>query len=125
MDIQEFEQVAKSGRRWTAKSLAIARAILVDQQKTNDVAQQFSVSPQHVNVLRTRFLKRAKDMYLCSYINRVEPDEKIYQLRKHKNQILILCRKGYSPRQIADYLDMLGVSVTVHEIKEFVKGLDL
>lgn len=123
MDAQEFVYVADTGRRWSEKSLAIARAVLVEGRAVGETAKSFDVSPQHVNVLKTRFLKRADDVKLQGYISQVQPDG-VPRLREYSGQIATLHQKGYSAGQIADYLDMQGVAVTIRDVKKFVKGLE-
>lgn len=125
MDSQEFLAVASAGRRLSDKSLAIARAILVEHEPVASVAERYGVSPQHANVVRTRFQKRADDVRLRGFMSNVTPAGLTVELelREHASQIQQLNEKGYSAGQIADFLDSLGVTATVQEIKQFLKGL--
>lgn len=125
MDSQEFLAVASTGRKLSDKSLAIARALLVEREPVAIVAERYGVSPQHANVVRTRFLKRADDVRLRGYMSRVAPAGEALELEllAHASQIQQLNEKGYSPGQIADFLDSLGVTATVQEIRNFLKGL--
>lgn len=125
MDSQEFLAVASAGRKLSDKTLAIARAILVEHEPVSIVARRYEVSPQHANVVKTRFLRRADDMRLRGYMNRVTPAGATVEidLIAHASQIEQLNEKGYSAGQIADFLDSLGITATVQEIKNFLKGV--
>ena len=57
----EFERVSLLHcRRWAARSLLAVRALLVERKRMTDVAEQFGMKPQQVDVLRNRFLEKIR-----------------------------------------------------------------
>lgn len=56
---EDFDRVARQHcRGWGPDSLSVVRALLVNLERPADVAKKFDKTPQHVNVLKKRFLDK-------------------------------------------------------------------
>lgn len=110
LDAARFERVA-SRFRWSARSLAVVRALLVDGRQLAEVAAAFDMRPQNANTLRARFLEKAEANRLADFMSS-EPPTSVRALRERKTEIRTLAAKGYSPAQIHSYLADSGTAVS-------------
>lgn len=124
---EDFDRVARQHcRGWGTDSLNVVRALLVDLERPADVAKKFDKTPQHVNVLKTRFLER---MAKAAAV-KVPADEFMLQtppasssvLEPFKAEISKLVKHGYSEEQIAEFLKANDVEVDAQELMTFLRG---
>src|SRR5437868_6746835 len=113
----EFDRVAgQQCGRWESRSLEAARAVLVDGQRPAEVASRLGMSPQHVYVLRKRFLGFvAVKVPAKVYMEAVPPDWAVV-LSRFEAHVRSLMKSGYSPTQIADYLRANDVEVPPQDL---------
>lgn len=104
----DYERVAKTLTKWSARSLSVARALLVDGEKLSVVAGQFNMKPQQASVIRSRF----SDKVTLAGIKRISAQEFMAvekpvvdaALEPFKSELLKLHRNHYSPQQMVHYL---------------------
>lgn len=123
----DFEEVARLHcHRWEARSLKAVRALLVDGERLADVAKEFGMRPQQVNVLRSRFLEamgRAGVVKITAeqFMQKVTPATSV--LEPFKKDIKQLTKAGYSESQIAEFLHENKVKVSAEELKSFLGAI--
>lgn len=127
VNAEEFDRVARQHcRAWSADSLQVVRALLVDLDRPADVARKFDKTPQHVNVLKKRFLdKMAKaaavkvpaDQFMLQ-----TPPASTSALDPFKSEISKLVRHGYTEEQIGEFLKANDVEVDAQELVTYLRG---
>ncbi|ENZ74758.1 MULTISPECIES: hypothetical protein [Pseudomonadota] len=124
---EDFDRVARQHcRGWGPDSLSVVRALLVNLERPADVAKKFDKTPQHVNVLKKRFLdKMAKaaavkvpaDQFMLQ-----TPPANASVLEPFKSEITKLVRHGYTDEQIGEFLKANDVDVDAQELVTFLRG---
>jgi hypothetical protein len=120
MNKELFEKIAESCKRWSDRSISVAKAVLVDEIKSSTVANNYSMSSQQVNVIKTRFKKKVDAYNLEQFMKKEAPFDEMMALRSNAKQIETLNSSGYSSKQIKDYLAQNNINVTVAKINEFL-----
>lgn len=126
---KEFDRVKRLHcRRWEARSLDAVRALLVDRKRISDVAEQFGMKPQQVNVLRARFFERmrreaAVKLPASQFMGTVAPANSSV-LEPFKADIKQLVKRGYSTAQIADFLRANDIKVPARELNDLVGAIN-
>lgn len=126
---KEFDRVARLHcRRWTARSLDVVRAVLVESKGLTEVAKAHDMTRQQVNVLRTRFLDRMKraavvKLPASQFMQTVTPASASV-LDTFRDDIRQLVKRGYSQEQIADFLQANEVQVSAGELTTFLGALN-
>lgn len=127
---EEFDRVAKLHcKRWEARSLKVARALLVDGKRPVDVVEEFGIkSPQHAVVLRTRFLERMRQKAVVKV-----PAEQFMQsvtpfntsvLEPFKDDLRQLTMRGYSEAQMVEFLRANDVEISPKELTTFLGAMN-
>jgi DNA-binding NarL/FixJ family response regulator len=127
LSAKEFDDFARLHcNKWEPRTLAVARASLVDAEHTKVIAERHRISTSYAITLRSRFLKSYANPSVkvgaSSFMKEVLPDG-LTALRPFRTQIQKLMASGYSRKQIGDYLRLNDVKVKTTVLSEFLKGL--
>jgi hypothetical protein len=122
IDNELFDRVSSQLRRWSDRSLSVAKSIIIDGLSLSEAASKHDMSPQQANVIRTRFVEKADKVRLESFMEREKPKRPNVELDAFKPEILILDEKGYTVEQIVSFLAENNVIATATTIRNFLKG---
>lgn len=126
---EDFDRVATLHcGRWEARSLQVARALLVDSRRLSDVADQFGMKPQQANVLRNRFIERMRQKAVVKvpaeqYMLSVTPSN-MSVLEPFRTDLKQLLTHGYSEAQIEEFLRANDVKVPMKELSKFLGAIN-
>ncbi|MCR5860127.1 hypothetical protein [Mesorhizobium sp. J428] len=129
MDAVQFAAVAASCR-WSKKSLAIARHILVDGVSLPETAAKHAVTPKHARVLLARFKEKAERMAermterkrLEAFMQKEQPKLAVHPLTSFLNDMQTLREKGYTFAQVVAYLKTNGVTTSETTVRNFLRS---
>lgn len=133
MDEEFFKRVASSCN-WSERSLGVAKALIVEGKSPTAAAAAASppMTPQHANVLRTRFLAKADKLREDDEKARVErfmqreppksPAAALEALERFSSEIGTLHDKGYTVEQIVSFLQENGVSTSPTTVRKFFRS---
>jgi DNA-binding CsgD family transcriptional regulator len=120
---QDFERMASTLQRWSAKSLGVARSLLVDGLPLGEVAKAHAISPQQANIIRKRFLEKVEKDRIDAFMSREKPENEIVDITPYTREIKMLSSKGYTSEQIALYLKENSLATTSpKDIDSLLKG---
>ncbi len=110
--------------RWQSQSVEAVRALLVRSERPVDVARQLGMTPQHVTVLRARFLtKMAVKVPATTFMQAVLPDgDGVFD--PFKKDIRRLAKGGYTPQQIGAYLRKNGVRFKIGALNTYLGAMN-
>lgn len=127
VEASEFDRIAQRHcRRWADKSIAITRAVLVDQRRPYKVAEEFGITQGHVQVLLSRFRRYMQRDALQKvpaeeFMRQVVPPlERAALLR---SDVKRLVQHGYTDGQIADFLRANDVELPAADLHNFLEDL--
>lgn len=126
---EDFDRVALLHcGRWEARSLQVARALLVDLKRLSDVAEEFGMKPQQANVLRNRFLERMRQKAVVKvpaekYMQSVTPSNTSV-LEPFRTDLKQLVTHGYSEAQIEEFLRANDVKISSKELSKFLGAMN-
>lgn len=121
MDAAAFQRAASECKRWSERSLGVARALLVDGKPLSDVAAAYEMKPQQANVIRARFVEKAKEARLKQFMKQETPKQLSAALEPFAADMATLRDKGYSVDQIVAYLADNGVQASVTTVRTFMR----
>lgn len=121
IDNELFERVSLQLRRWSDRSLGVAKALIVDGLPLSEAASKHDMSPQQANVIRTRFIEKADKVRLQSFMEREKPKLQKLEFETFKPEIQTLHDKGYTVEQIITFLAENNVIATAATIRNFLK----
>lgn len=121
MSSAEFNHVAQTCKRWSDRSLSVARALLVDGLSLSEAAANHEMSSQQANVTRTRFLAKAEKQRVESFMAREKPKLSTALLEPFAEDMRTLRDKGYTMRQIVLFLREQGIETSVTTVRNFLK----
>lgn len=121
IDNELFERVSLQLRRWSDRSLGVAKALIVDGLPLSEAASKHDMSPQQANVIRTRFIEKADKVRLQSFMEREKPKLPKLEFETFKPEIQTLHDKGYTVEQIIIFLAENNVIATAATIRNFLK----
>jgi hypothetical protein len=122
---EDFDRVATLHcKRWEARSLKVARALLVEGKRVTDVAEEFGMKSQQAIVLRTRFLERMRQKAVVkvpaeTFMQSVTPSNTSV-LEPFRNDLKQLTMHGYSEAQLVEFLRTNDVEVSQEELSTFL-----
>ncbi len=122
IDNDLFERVSLQLRRWSDRSLGVAKALIIDGLPLSEAAAMHDMSPQQANVIRTRFVEKADKVRLQSFMDREKPKLPKIELELFKPEIQTLHEKGYTVEQIITFLAENNVTASATTIRNFLKG---
>jgi len=122
IDNDLFERVSLQLRRWSDRSLGVAKALIIDVVPLSEAAAMHDMSPQQANVIRTRFVEKADKVRLQSFMDREKPKLPKIELELFKPEIQTLHEKGYTVEQIITFLAENNVTASATTIRNFLKG---
>ena len=122
IDNDLFERVSLQLRRWSDRSLGVAKALIIDGVPLSEAAAMHDMSPQQANVIRTRFVEKADKVRLQSFMDREKPKLPKIELELFKPEIQTLHKKGYTVEQIITFLAENNVTASTTTIRNFLKG---
>jgi DNA-binding CsgD family transcriptional regulator len=107
------------GRHWSEKTIAIARALLIDEKPAKEIAEKFAVSREFIYNVRRRFLLKAQTYQLNQAAAKLRPSKATGKkaLSPHQKQIKRFLGDGYTFSEIKRIFSVAGFSVSVAEIK--------
>lgn len=120
IDKDLFERVARQLGRWSDRSIAVARSLLLDGLSLSEAALKHDMSSQQANVIRTRFIEKAEKVPLASFMEREKPKRPNLDLDSFKSEIHTLNDNGYTADQIVSFLAENNVVATATAIKTFL-----
>lgn len=118
MRADEYELALSGCKRWSSNSLAIVKRVLLEGKDMADVAKEFNVKPQQVRVLKERFQKKLIEAKVKAFAAKQPPAA----LETHASEIRELASRGYTPIQIAAYLQEQAVEADENTIHSFLQG---
>lgn len=121
MSSAEFNRVAATCKRWSERSLAVARLLLVDGLPLSEVAAQHEMSSQQANVTRSRFLAKAEKQRIESFMAREKPKLSATLFEPFDQDMRTLRDKGYTLKQIVAFLREQGIETSVTTVRNFLK----
>lgn len=101
--------------------MGVARALLVDGEALSDVALAADMKPQQANVIRTRFVEKAKQVRLQEFMKQETPKQLSAALEPFAAEMDTLRDKGYTVEQIVSYLADNGVQASVTTVRTFMR----
>jgi len=122
IDNELFERVSLQLRRWSDRSLGVAKALIIDGVPLSEAASMHDMSPQQANVIRTRFVEKADKVRLQLFMEREKPKLPKMELEMFKPEIQTLHEKGYTVEQIISFLAENNVTASITTIRNFLKG---
>ena len=122
IDNELFKRVSLQLRRWSDRSLNVAKALIIDGIPLSEAASIHKMSPQQANVIRSRFIEKADKVRLESFMEREKPKLPKMELDSFKLEIQTLHDKGYTVEQIITFLTENNVTVSTATIRNFLKG---
>ena len=105
--------------RWAEKSLAIARALIVENLTLSDVAEQFDCSTAYANTIRARFYTKAQEVRLQAFKQQMKPDE-LAAIKPYSKDVLELSNDGFTTAQIVEYLEQNNVTVSADSVRKYL-----
>ena len=121
IDNELFKRVSLQLRRWSDRSLNVAKALIIDGIPLSEAASIHKMSPQQANVIRSRFIEKADKVRLESFMEREKPKLPKMELDSFKLEIQTLHDKGYTVEQIITFLAENNVTVSTATIRNFLK----
>jgi len=122
MDAAQFEHVA-SQCRWSERSLAVVRDVLVDGVALSIAAQVRDMSTNQARVLLTRFTAKATNLRLETFMRREKPKLAVTTLEPYSNEVRTLRDKGYTVEQIVTFFKENGISTSLGVVRKFLRNL--
>lgn len=107
IDAEQFDAVATTCRRWSARSLSVVRALIVDRRPLTETANDHDMTAQQANVLRSRFHAKAEQYRIDEYTRREAPARP--SLASFSSEVRRLDEQGYTAEQIVAFLKGHGV----------------
>lgn len=123
MDAAQFERVASKCKRWSERSLGVAKALIIEGVSLSEAAAAHSMSPQQANVIRGRFLAKAEDQRIEEFMRREKPKLASSALEPYSAQMQTLRDKGYTIEQIVAFLKESGVSTSPTTVRTFLRSI--
>lgn len=123
MKVDQFEQVASQCKRWSDRSLSVAKALIVDGVALSEAAVTHAMSPQQANVIRGRFLAKAEDQHIEEFMRREKPKLASSALEPFASHMQTLRDKGYTIGQIVAFLKESGVSTSPTTVRTFLRRI--
>lgn len=102
IDAEQFDAIASTCRRWSERSLAVARALIVDRRPLTETATEHDMTAQQANVIRSRFQTKAEQYRIDEYKRREPPAQPT--LASFAGDVRRLHAEGYTTAQIVAYL---------------------
>jgi len=121
MDDKQFKAVAATCR-WSARSLAVVRLILVDGVSLSDSAAKHQITVKHARVLVGRFQDKAEKMRLEAFMQKEPPRLTVSGLTPYSSDLQTLRDKGYTINQLVTYLRENGVSTSATTVRNFLRS---
>lgn len=122
MDAAAFQRAASECKRWSDRSLGVAWALLVEGNPLSDVAAANEMKPQQANVIRARFVEKAKQARLKEFMKQETPKQLSVALEPFAADMSTLRDKGYSVDQIVGYLADNGVQASATTVRSFMRN---
>lgn len=127
LTVAEFNRVAAGCRRWSKRSLDVARALLVEDQRPVDVANSFDMTAQQAVVIRARFRDRVrlagvKKVSATSFMAAEKPQSEAVLL-PFKPDLQKLKRANYSPEQMLEFLERNEIKTDLATLVNFMEGI--
>ncbi|MCL2308471.1 MAG: hypothetical protein FWC38_09700 [Proteobacteria bacterium] len=126
MSATDFNKVAKmamqggsiSGRKWSRRTVDIARAVVLEGKPATEVAKKFGVTSEYVYNVRRRFRLKAQACRLEIAAAELRPDKaKKITPSKQRAQIKRFLRDGFTVPEIKHVFLACGTRVSTAEIK--------
>lgn len=125
MDGEQFDRVAQSCR-WSQRSLAVVRAVLVDGVSIASAAATQDMSEKQARVLRARFLDKAekhRKQRLTNFMSKEPPKLATTPLDAYASDVRELRKSGYTIAQIVTYFQNNGVATSATTVRKFLRSL--
>lgn len=123
MDAAQFERVAAKCKRWSGRSLSVAKALILEGKPLSQVAAAYSMSPQQANVIRGRFLNKAEDLRIEDFMRKEKPKLASAALEPFSSEMQTLRDKGYTIEQIVAFLKDNGVTTSQTTVTTFLRSI--
>lgn len=121
MDAAQFERVAAECKRWSGRSLSVAKALILENASLSEVAAAHSMSPQQANVIRSRFFDKAENLRVQEFMRKEKPRLASATLEPFSTQMQTLRDKGYTIEQIVAFLKENGVKTSQTTVRTFLR----
>lgn len=128
VESDEFERTA-TACRWSDRSLAVARAVLVGRTTVPQAAQSHAMSANHARVLVGRFIEkidrqRQQDAQerVEAFRQREQPLFDTSELEPFADELRKLWSLGYQPMQLVDFLAANGVITNPATVSRFIRS---
>jgi len=122
MSAAQFDLVA-SRCRWSERSLALVRDVLVDGMALSAAAQTREMSINHARVLLGRFMTKATNLRLEAFMQREKPKLAVAALEPYSNEIRTLQGNGYTVEQIVTFFKENGVNTLPSDVRNFLRTI--
>ncbi|MDR0770685.1 MAG: hypothetical protein LBE75_05755 [Burkholderiales bacterium] len=126
MNATDFNKVAKmamqgsgiKGRKWSRRTVDIARATFLGGRTATEVAKEFGVSSEYVYNVRHRFRLKAQACRLNIAASELRPDKaKPITPTKQRAQVKRFLREGFSLPEVRQIFLTSGSHISLAEIK--------
>lgn len=115
----QFEGITAHCERWAAKSLEIAKELIVYDVPLAEVAKNHDCTPAYANTIRARFYAKAQSVRLIAFKKDMRPDE-LAVLRPYGDDIDQLLADGFNVKDLVTYLENQGISVPDETVNKFI-----
>lgn len=122
IDSETFDSVAAGLKRWSDKSLRIARGLLVDGKSLTEISKTEGVTTQHANVLRSRFAAKVQSQRVVEFMKAESPKRSSAVLEPFLNEMKTLRDKGYTITQVVAFLKKNGITTSPATVSEFLRS---
>lgn len=124
IDAKQFADVAdKTCKRWSERSLGVAKALIVDKVPLFKAAAAHKMSHQQANMIRTRFIAKIDKMRVEEFMQRETPKLANLAIERFSTEIQTLRDKGYEIEQIVVFLKENNVITTPAKVRDFLRNL--
>lgn len=109
--------------RYSPKSIDILRQIFIEDKDLHDLASEFKITTNHARVLKARFLKKIKADCLNEFKQSVKPQSDTLSIGDNEKEITSLIDAGYSDSQIWGFMKKTGFSISLADLKKYIKSI--
>jgi hypothetical protein len=112
----EFLSVSRGLRRWSERSLAAAREMLVENKSAAEVAATHGMTAEQARAVSSRFLSRLRQQRVVK-VSAAEYLNGKVTLNLLRPELEKLRRAGLGDSDLIDYLAKNDITVTVEQLK--------
>ncbi|MCF3643225.1 hypothetical protein LXM94_25025 [Rhizobium sp. TRM95111] len=103
--------------------MGVARALLVEGAPIAETASAHSMTTKQARVLQSRFIEKAEQYRLRTFMQREPPKLSASALEPFSGEVRTLRDKGYTVVQIVAYFKQNGVTTSPTTVRKFLRSI--